>query len=133
MTPPASSLNVKFEVGGTSVATAAAAPTGTFGGPPPAPQTSNSPVTVQWPSPSPRTAILVGYDNNSPPAPAFEKTGPWSMFRVIEQSALTVKKDTATATYSINREALKYEINSGSVRNPLNFSPLREFRCPGGI
>src|SRR5262249_27578009 len=84
VTPPASSLNVNLEVGGTSVATAAAAaPTGTFGGPPAAPQTSNSPVTVQWPSPSPRTAILVGYDNNSPHAPAFEQTGPSTLFLLL--------------------------------------------------
>jgi type VI secretion system protein ImpL len=28
---------------------------------------------------------------------------------------------------------LHYEISSGSIRNPLNLQPVREFRCPGGI
>ena len=135
VTPPAvagAGASAKFEIGGTSVASAA--PTGTFGGPaaPAAPQGANSPVTVQWPGPSPRTAVSVAYDSSSAPS-VLERTGAWSMFRVLEAGSLSVKAENATASFAVGGLELRYRISSGSVRNPLNLSVLREFHCPGGI
>jgi type VI secretion system protein ImpL len=45
-----------------------------------------------------------------------------------------VKGDTATATAIVGGQTLRYQISSsGSLRNPLNLSALREFHCPRGI
>jgi type VI secretion system protein ImpL len=44
-----------------------------------------------------------------------------------------VKAETASATFIVAGRELSYQISTGSLRNPLNLSVLREFRCPTGI
>ncbi|MFL5107243.1 MAG: type VI secretion system membrane subunit TssM [Xanthobacteraceae bacterium] len=130
----------KFEVGGTSVSspvTTPPAPPPAFGAPaapppPPPPPQSGSPVAVQWPGPSPRTAIVVQTDTNVPPS-VLERSGPWSLFRMLEAGSLQLRGETASATFIVGGRELQYQITSASSRNPLNLSALREFRCPTGI
>jgi type VI secretion system protein ImpL len=140
--PPGASgpgVTVKTEIGGTTIAspTTPGSPTASsmFGGaqpPPPPPQSqSNPPTTVLWPGPSPRTAISVSNDTGAPSI--LERIGPWSLFRMLEAGSLAVKAESASATFIVAGRELNYQISTGSLRNPLNLSVLREFRCPTGI
>ncbi|WP_018318170.1 type VI secretion system membrane subunit TssM [Bradyrhizobium sp. WSM2793] len=140
--PPGASgpgVTVKTEIGGTTITSPVTPgpPTASsmFGGPqppppPPQPQ-SNAPTTVLWPGPSPRTAISVS--NDFGPPSVLERIGPWSLFRMLEAGSLVVKAETASATFIVAGRELNYQISTGSLRNPLNLSVLREFRCPTGI
>jgi len=135
VTPPSLDVpgaNVRLEMGGVSVASPA--PPSALNFPTsPQPPAATGPVTVQWPGASLRTAISATL--GSAPASVLERTGPWSMFRMIEAGSPAYKPETATTTvtYIVGGHKLPYLIGSGSSRNPLNLSALREFRCPGGI
>ena len=124
-------VDVKTEIGGT-VITSQGSPSGAsvFGASPP-PPSSTTPSTVQWPGPSPRTAISVSSENGPPSV--LERIGPWSLFRMLEAGSLSTKGETASATFIVAGNELNYQISTGSIRNPLNLATLREFRCPSGI
>jgi type VI secretion system protein ImpL len=130
-------VTVKTEIGGTTITsptTPGPATSSLFGGPQPTPPQqpqSNSPTTVLWPGPAPRTAISVS--NDTGPPSVLERIGPWSLFRMLEAGSLVVKAETASATFIVAGRELSYQISTGSLRNPLNLSVLREFRCPTGI
>ena len=62
-----------------------------------------------------------------------ERSGSWSLFRMIEAAALAQQGETATATYLFGGQELPFQITTNSIRNPLNFALMREFRCPSGI
>ncbi|MGY4571194.1 type VI secretion system membrane subunit TssM [Bradyrhizobium pachyrhizi] len=140
--PPAAAgpgITVKTEIGGTTITSPTtpgpAATPSMFGAPqpapPPPPPQSNSPTTVLWPGPSPRTAISVSNESGSPSV--LERIGPWSLFRMLEAGSLVAKAESASATFIVAGRELNYQISTGSLRNPLNLSVLREFRCPTGI
>ena len=123
--------SAKFETGGIAVSSPTApAPSGFFSTPAPPPNPNVSPITVQWPGASPRTAITV--EVGGQPS-VLERSGPWSLFRMLEAGSLAVRAETAQATYIVGGRELRYQITSGSIRNPLNLAVLREFRCPSGI
>jgi type VI secretion system protein ImpL len=61
-----------------------------------------------------------------------DKTGPWSLFRILEAGSLTVRGEAATASFIVGGQELRYQISAASIRNPLNLAVLREFRCPTG-
>ncbi|MEW6643200.1 MAG: type VI secretion system membrane subunit TssM [Pseudomonadota bacterium] len=130
-------VSIKTEIGGTTInspVTPAPPAPSMFGAappPPPPPPQSNAPVTVQWPGPSPRMAISVSNDTGQPSV--LERIGPWSLFRMLEAGSLSAKAETASATFIVAGRELNYQISTGSVRNPLNLTVLREFRCPSGI
>jgi type VI secretion system protein ImpL len=128
---PIPGASVRLEMGGTSVVSPAV---GNTLGPPAAAaaQATDAPITVQWPGASLRTAISVAVDDSAQPS-VLERTGPWSMFRMLEAGSLAVKSENATASFVVGGQELRYRISSGSLRNPLNLSALREFHCPGGI
>jgi type VI secretion system protein ImpL len=125
-----SGVDIKTEIGGTVIASPSTGGASAFGAAPP-PPSSASPSTVQWPGPSTRTAISVSSETGPPSV--LERTGPWSLFRMLEAGSLTTKGETASATFIVAGNELNYQISTGSVRNPLNLTTLREFRCPSGI
>jgi type VI secretion system protein ImpL len=125
-------VDIKTEIGGTVIASPTTPAAPVFGAaPPPPPPQSVAPTTVQWPGPSARTAISVS--NETGPPSVLERTGPWSMFRMLEAGSLTAKGETANASFIVAGQELNYQISTGSIRNPLNLATLREFRCPSGI
>jgi len=137
--PTIDSGAAKFDAGGTviesPVAQSAVENAPAFGRPPPPrpAATPASPVAVQWPTPSPRTAITANVDPNQPPS-VLERTGPWSLFRMLEAGGLRLSGETAGVTYILGGRELHYQISSASgMRNPLNLAQVREFRCPSGI
>ena len=144
--PTVTGATAKLEVGGTVVASPGGPdpnapppqpPGFGFGGPPalpkrPTPPPTVSPVSVQWPAPSSRTAITVTNEQTGQPS-VLERSGPWSLFRLLEAGGVRPSAELATASFIVGGRELSYQISSGSLRNPLNLQPLREFRCPGGI
>lgn len=119
---------------------------------------SNSPVAVPWPGPSlNRTAITVSQDlggqqpqqqpqrpmfGGPPPAPmqppsmapsTLERTGAWSLFRMLDAASPRRQGDWIVATFIVGGTELQYRFGAGSVQNPLTLPALREFRCPSGI
>ncbi|HEX7561736.1 MAG TPA: type VI secretion system membrane subunit TssM [Bradyrhizobium sp.] len=124
-------VDIKTEIGGTVIASPGASGGASAFGAAPPPPSSATPSTVQWPGPSARTAISVSSDTGPPSV--LERTGPWSLFRMLEAGSLSAKGETASATFIVAGNELNYQISTGSVRNPLNLATLREFRCPSGI
>jgi type VI secretion system protein ImpL len=125
----------KLEIGGTTIASPSPPPPSPLGAPPPPPPlqpSSVSPVQVQWPGGSLRAAISVAINPNAPPS-VLERTGPWSLFRLLEAGSLSVGAEKATASFVVGGYDSRYELTSGSSKNPLNLAALREFRCPSGI
>lgn len=126
--------SAKMEVGGTAIVSPNPQPAaGGMMSPPQPPQPmSNAPVNVQWPAPSMRTAISVVSDTTGQPS-ILERTGPWSLFRLLEAGSMSARAETATASFIVAGRELRYQITTGSIKNPLNLAALREFRCPTGL
>jgi type VI secretion system protein ImpL len=129
--PPVGNVGIaiKTDIGGTVITSPTTQAPSLLGGTPPAP--TATPTTVQWPGPSPRTAISVS-SGNDPPS-VLERVGPWSLFRMLEAGSLMSKAETSSSTFIVAGNELNYQISTGSIQNPFNFTPLREFRCPSGI
>jgi type VI secretion system protein ImpL len=129
--PPVGNVGIaiKTDIGGTVITSPTTQAPSLLGGTPPAP--TATPMTVQWPGPSPRTAISVS-SGNDPPS-VLERVGPWSLFRMLEAGSLMSKAETSSSTFIVAGNELNYQISTGSIQNPFNFTPLREFRCPSGI
>jgi type VI secretion system protein ImpL len=126
--------SAKIELGGTAIVSPTSSPpSSVFGASSqPAQPATVAPTNVLWPGPSMRTAISVTNDASSQPS-VLERTGPWSLFRILEAGSMTARAETASATFIVAGRELKYQITTGSIRNPLNLSALRDFRCPSGI
>jgi type VI secretion system protein ImpL len=126
--------SAKIELGGTVIVSPTSSPpSSVFGASSqPAQPATVAPTNVLWPGPSMRTAISVTNDASSQPS-VLERTGPWSLFRILEAGSMTARAETASATFIVAGRELKYQITTGSIRNPLNLSALRDFRCPSGI
>src|ERR1019366_8742118 len=128
---------VKLELGGTTIANPvppapALGPAGPSQFQPPLQPSSVSPVQVQWPGGSLRAAISISTNPNAPPS-VLERTGPWSLFRLLEAGSLSVGAEKATASFVVGGADSRFEFTSGSSKNPLNLAALREFKCPSGI
>jgi type VI secretion system protein ImpL len=126
-----SDANIQLEIGGTVIGN----PTGQAansmfpnGQVQPA---STAPVMVQWPGASLRTAVSAVGVTGQPSV--LERTGPWSLFRLLEAGGLTVHGLDATANFAVGGYLLRYDFTSAASRNPLNLAALRAFKCPSAI
>ena len=105
----------------------------------------NTPVTVQWPGPTGlgRTAVVLegqsggggffGGGGATPPQLLVERTGTWSLFRMLDSGSVLRQGDSVVATFVAGGRELSYRFNVSSISNPLVLPALREFRCPTGI
>ena len=103
----------------------------------------SSPTTVQWPGPGGlgRTAITIEGSGGgglfggapSPPSLLLEKTGTWSLFRLLDSGSVLKQGDAVVATFVAGGRELSYRFNVTSILNPLVLPALREFKCPTGI
>jgi type VI secretion system protein ImpL len=126
--------SAKIEIGGATINSPNPTPAsgGPFSSAPPPQPVNNTPTNVQWPGPSMRTAISVTNDATSQPS-ILERTGPWSLFRLLEAGSMSAHAEAATATFIVAGRELRYQITTGSIKNPLNLAALRDFRCPSGL
>jgi type VI secretion system protein ImpL len=139
---PVSGGTVKLELGG-NVITSPTLPSetggagGLFGSSPTAsagsvPPSSNSPVLVQWPGAGLRAAVSVAGSANAAPS-VLERTGQWSLFRLLEAGGLSTHGGAASAAFSVGGYMLHYDFVSAATQNPLNLALLRSFQCPSRI
>ena len=129
-----SDASVQLEIAGTVIASPAAS-----NGPPavgpstnaPTQPASAAPVMVQWPGASLRAAVSATSAGGQPSV--LEKSGPWSLFRLLDAGGVSVHGESATANFAVGGHILRYDFTSAASRNPLNLAALRTFKCPSGI
>ena len=124
-----SDASVTLEIGGTVIASQTPSNTVSANNQQPA---SPAPVLVQWPGASLRAAISAATSAGGQPS-VLERTGPWSLFRLLEAGGVSVHGEIATANFAVGGSVLRYDFTSAASRNPLNLATLRGFKCPSGI
>jgi type VI secretion system protein ImpL len=122
-------VTARFEVNGMAVVTQAG--------------TSVTPGALLWPGAAAggRTAIVLAADAAPTPlqsqpaqAPAvLEKTGAWSLFRLLDAAGAAQRGDRLVASFIVGGRELQYQIAVGTSVNPFTLTALREFRCPTGL
>ena len=125
-----SDASATLEIGGTVISSASSQPPA-FGATPQPQSAAASPVLVQWPGAALRAAVSASVSGGQPSV--LERTGPWSLFRLLEAGGISVHGEVATANFAVGGTMLHYDFTSAASRNPLNLAVLRAFRCPSGI
>jgi type VI secretion system protein ImpL len=116
---PAANIGIKFDLNGTPIVSPAGA---------------SAPVVAQWPGAGAnRSAITVTSDAQGVQPSTIQRTGPWSLFRLIEAGAPIVQNDQITVSYVVGGRELQYKISVGSLQNPFTLPALHEFHCPSDI
>ena len=102
----------------------------------------NAPSPVQWPGGIPRSSITIGGGSSgggffgggffSQPA-TVQRDGVWSFFRLLDSGTVLKQGDALIASFNVGGREVSYQINVGSIMNPLQLPALREFRCPAGL
>lgn len=90
----------------------------------------NSPTNVAWPGPGENHRAAISLAGSGRKPAALERTGVWSLFRVLD--AGRVNADGTIATFLVGGRELQYRFNSSAALKPLNLTRLRSFRCPDG-
>ena len=117
--PPAPSVGIKMDMNGTPIIS---------------PVGASAPVVAQWPGAGAnRSAITVTSDTAGALPSTIERTGPWSLFRLIEAGAPVVRGDKIIVSYIVGGRELQYQISAGSTQNPFTLPALREFHCPSDL
>ncbi|MDB5510574.1 MAG: type secretion protein IcmF [Enterovirga sp.] len=104
----------------------------------------NTASKVTWPGPSGigRTVIYIetggggGFFGGSTPVQQqilTEKTGTWSLYRMLDSGSVLKQGDAVVATFVAGGREVSYRFNVTSILNPLVLPALREFKCPTGI
>ncbi|MGV7031525.1 type VI secretion system membrane subunit TssM [Methylobacterium symbioticum] len=99
-----------------------------------------TPTAVQWPGPAVpgRTVLQIEgapsfFGTSSGPATILEKTGAWSLFRLLDTGSVLKQGDAVIATLNAGSRQISYRFGVNTLQNPLALPALREFRCPTGI
>ncbi|WP_267359722.1 MULTISPECIES: type VI secretion system membrane subunit TssM [unclassified Methylobacterium] len=99
-----------------------------------------APTVVQWPGPAVpgRTALQIEgppsfFGNSNGPSTVIEKTGAWSLFRLLDSGSVLKQGDAVVATLTASSRQISYKFEVNTVQNPLALPALREFRCPTGM
>jgi type VI secretion system protein ImpL len=119
--------NARFEINGTAVVSQ---------------QGVNSPTNVNWPGGGiGATAVTLGGGGGgffsggffSQPS-VVRREGTWSFFKMIDSASSRYKQgDAYVVGFVVGGREVSYQINVGSIVNPLTSETWREFRCPTGI
>jgi type VI secretion system protein ImpL len=135
---PVQAATVKLELGGNVITSPILPSEGLLGSSATAAANSatspsmNSPMMVQWPGAALHAAVSVATSTNTAPS-VLERSGQWSLFRLLEAGGLSTHGGAASASFSVGGYMLHYDFVSGATQNPLNLGLLRSFRCPSGI
>jgi type VI secretion system protein ImpL len=90
---------------------------------------------VQWPAAGAvRDARLALTPAATQPS-SLSTSGPWAFFRLLDAAQIEPTGDAARvhATWTVGGRKVSYDIEAGSVVNPLTLRELREFRCPSRL
>lgn len=117
---PAPTVSIKLDINGMVV------PSGPDG---------STPVVVQWPGAAAmnRSAITVTSDAQGQLPSTIERSGPWSIFRLVEAGAPVARGDKILVTYIVGGREVHYQIGAASGLNPFTLPALREFHCPSAL
>jgi type VI secretion system protein ImpL len=85
--------------------------------------------TIDWPGPDP-TFTTVRFSNAAEANPTITKTGPWSLFRVLDISHLkaTNSMKNYSVTFAIGDDAATFDLNNPQLINPFIPDVLHKFR-----
>ena len=88
---------------------------------------------ITWPGPNRMDNVRLTFD--PPPSsgpPVIQASGPWALFRLVNQGSLAQAggPEKYTLTFKAGDREASYEIRAGSVLNPFAPGILQEFRCP---
>ena len=72
---------------------------------------------------------------NGAPATVVERTGPWSLLRLMDAGQVTPsgQPDKFRVTFSSPAGSAVFDLTASSVRNPFTLTALRAFRCPAKL
>lgn len=90
------------------------------------------PIVVQWPGPGGVRQSVITVEGTDGQKETLERSGAWSWFRLLDAGRLQslATPDRWRATFSIGSHVVVYEIDTGSVMNPLAARDLTRFHCP---
>ena len=89
------------------------------------------PGAFQWPDRDPAGVSKVVFEVPEGSPPTILKTGAWSLFHMIDESAVTpMGDDRFKVTFEAGGHSVTYELRSNSALNPFTLNELRSFRCP---
>ena len=91
------------------------------------------PSAIVWPSPtgsSQARLALQPIDDST--TPSLSATGPWAWFRLLDQGHITSggSADRMHVTFTLGSHEVSYDLQAGSVLNPLTLRDVSEFHCP---
>lgn len=99
-----------------------------------------TPGSVQWPGPAVpgRTVLQIDgtpsfFGTSNGQSTVIEKTGAWSLFRLLDSGSVLKQGDAVVATLNAGTRQISYKFGVNTLQNPLALPALREFRCPSGI
>jgi type VI secretion system protein ImpL len=103
-----------------------------------APNALPAPAATAKPAATTQTAAAQAPAQTAPapaPSPVITKTGPWSLFRLLDSGRLQKLggTDRFRVTFSAGGHFATYEIHAGSVVNPLSSNELAKFKCPAAL
>jgi type VI secretion system protein ImpL len=67
------------------------------------------------------------------PVATLERTGAWSLFRLLDNASPTKTGDRLVASFILGGRQLQYSFTVGSALNPFTVLALRDFHCPTGM
>jgi type VI secretion system protein ImpL len=87
---------------------------------------------VTWPGAAGMTDVRLRFDPPPSGPPVLQTSGPWALFRMLNQGALRQAgaPDRYMLSFNVGGHQAEFAIHAGSVLNPFNSRPLQEFRCP---
>jgi type VI secretion system protein ImpL len=108
---------VTIELGSTKISYAHGAPSAT---------------QVTWPGSTGMSTVRVVFDPPPAGAGALQASGPWALFRLIDQGNLQQagSAERYQLTFRSGERQAIFELRAGSVLNPFARGVLREFKCP---
>lgn len=99
-----------------------------------------APTAVHWPGPAVPGKTLLQIEGapgffgmSGGTATVIEKTGAWSLFRLLDSGSLLKQGDSIVVTLNAGSRQISYRFGVNTLQNPIALPALREFRCPTGI
>ncbi|MDM0117248.1 type VI secretion system membrane subunit TssM [Variovorax sp. J22R133] len=94
------------------------------------------PMTIQWPGPKGSNLVRLEVNPPSASGPSGQSvTGPWALFRVLDDGALEAgaAPEKFFITFQVGARRARFEVTTNSVQHPIRLKELREFACPQGL
>ena len=102
------------------------------------PMTFSSPdeplAIIDWPgSPPFSSAVKILPDLPDRDNKPVERSGAWSLFRLLDAGRLTQRGSSVDASFIQSSREVSLQFISQDAQNPLTLPALRQFRCPAGL